>query len=323
MCGAGMILNKSVRWGSEFKMNRVLFLSLALTTVGFATPPRVRVISVSEGSALIRVSNGAPEARILALVDSLNLAGITNFTFEANSDLLLNKLKSVWFDSGITKVTITKPSPRSSSTFPKLDPITARATLAGIDDELKRETARFETHRKALVDFVYHHGIPEANDRISPEDLARQKQKTEKQLAALLDSPLKTRLTLAAQVAITDNPVAKHLESHQKANQEKARLVTSGFGNKHPDIIATSQEIEATHQLAVDELGAIEEALRIQIYQLGKRTKHLKNWQQLSVAERRSREQSFEKLNAAYQDSLHRIQEIKATKNAAIRSLKE
>lgn len=298
-----------------------ILFTLALCPGAPANPPRVRLISASESAALIRVGDGSPQSKITSLVHSLHTAGINSFTFETNSDSLLEQLKPMWFDSGIRNITIKAPSPPSSTTFPKLDPITSRATLAGIDDELERETSRFEAHREALVTFVYHHGVPEEDDTSTPETLAHHKREVEKQLATLLNSPLEARLALAAMVDIAGNPVAKHLKSHQKAAREKAALVTSGFGAKHPQVIATNQEVAATHQLAVDELGAIEEALRIQIYQLGKRAKHLKTWQQLPPAERQSREQSYHEAKASYENSLHRIQEIEATKKAAKRSL--
>ena len=296
-----------------------LLLALTLCTTALAAPPRVRLLSVSDNTGLIRLADGSPEAKITSLVDSLHNAGINSFTFETKSDRLLEKLKPIWLDSGIKTITIKEPTPPSS--FPKLDPVTARAILAGIDKELERETTRFETHRKALVTFVFHHGIPEIDDTISLENLAHQKQEAEEQLAPLLNSPLNTRLILAAKVEIAGNPVAKHLKSHQKANQQKAHLMNCGFGLKHPDIIATSQEVDTTHQLAIDELGSIEEALRVRIYQLGKRAKHLETWQQLPQDKRDSREQSYQEAKDSYDNSLRRIQEMAATKKAAQRSL--
>lgn len=129
-------------------MRAFFLLALFLPATAFAAPPRVRLLSVADGTARIRVGDGSAETRISSLVHSLHSAGITSFIFEANSDILLTKLRSRWLDTGIRNVTILPPAPPSAANYPKLDPI--EAGVAKTSSILSLKTASPKTMTRSL-----------------------------------------------------------------------------------------------------------------------------------------------------------------------------
>lgn len=302
-------------------MRAFFLLALFLPATAFAAPPRVRLLSVADGTARIRVGDGSAETRISSLVHSLHSAGITSFIFEANSDILLTKLRSRWLDTGIRNVTILPPAPPSAANYPKLDPIEAGVALKQIDREITSEAKIFSRSREDLINFVSENGFPENDDSVTPENLISKKERAEAQLRQFMSSAPDDQLKLSTGIDLPGNPVAKHLASYQEALKKSRQLKASGFGSKHPDRVAAIEVTEATHQIALDELGSVEEGMRVKIYQLEKRIEHLPIWRRLSETERESMTQAFQKKRAAYEASLHRILGMKAARKAAERSL--
>jgi hypothetical protein len=300
---------------------RVLLLLALFLPAAFAAPPRVRLLSVADNTARIRVSDGSPEVHISSLVHALHSAGINAFIFEAKSEILLNKLKSRWLDTGVRDVTILPPSPPSATDFPKLDPIEAAVTLRQIDHEITTESKIFNRNRQELINFVFENGIPETDDTITLTDLLSQKEQSEKELSRFMSSTPDDQLKQAGGIDLPGNPVAKHLKAHRIALEKSNQLRASGYGPKHPSLIAATEEVEATRQMALDELGSIEEGFRVKIYQLEKRIAHFPAWQKLTESAKQSLTRSFQEKTAAYENSLHRILRMKSAKEAAERSM--
>lgn len=302
-------------------MRTLLLFAIVLPAFSFAAPPHVRLLSVADNTARIRVGDGSPENRITSLVHSLHTAGVSSFILEAKSDILLTKLKSRWLGTGIRNITILPLNPPSSANFPKLDPIWAGVTLKRIDHEITSESRIYNRNRESLITFVFENGFPENGSFITIEDLISEKKQRETDLEHFMSSPQEEQLDQAAKVDLPGNPVAKHLASYQEALEKSQKLKASGFGSKHPDRIAVSDELGATHQMAVDELGSIEEGMRVKIYQLEKRIEHFPAWRKLSPLERESKTDAFQKKKVAYEESLHRILRMKSARKAAERSL--
>jgi len=296
-----------------------LLLFLSLLTSGHADPPRVRLLSASENSATIRVEKAASENRLTLLVDTLHTAGVHSFTFETTEPKVLKKLKRTWLDSGIKSITITSPQP--SSSFPKIDPIEAHATLLRIKDQIDQATFQFEADRKALVSFIHQYGKPERDLTITPADLIAEKAAVQTQLDQFIAAAVDSRLQLATQISFPENPVTRHLKAHRKALLKKKALAATGVGPKHPALLALAEETTATRQLAIDDLASIEEALRLKIYQIDQRRKHLATWKNLPAADRATLKKSHQQKRSAYLTSLQKLRNLQSVKTTATRSL--
>lgn len=302
-------------------MMKLFLLFPLLIALASAQPPKIRLLSVTDQTATIRISEGANEANLRGLVLTLNKVGVNSFVFEAEDDRDLNRLKPDWLDSGIQSVTIKEPEAPSSSTFPKIDPLEAFATLNRIDDELDKETVISDDKRKALVTLIYRHGVPEYKEGTSLEGINQEKEQTEKLLSRYLASSTEERLKIAEETGIPDNPVTRHLETRRTALKKANKLVESGIGPRHPEIKAVTELISSSKQLAIGELSAIEEALQVKIYQLEKKAKHFAKWQKLPASEQEELLNSYQKARSEYEDSLKMLDRLKAMKKAAGNSI--
>lgn len=298
-----------------------LFLILTLISLASAHPPKVRLLSASDNSALIRVDDGATESKLNTLVHTLRSAGVLSFVFETTDDRLLTKLKPTWLDSGIKSITIKEPQPLSAPVFPKLGPLEALATLQKIDDELDKVTANFEANRKILTTLISRHGIPEYQADTTHKDLTQNKKSTEELLAKFLTSSSTDQFTIASNIDLPGNPVTKHLEVHQLAQEKSRKLIASGIGPNHPAIKVVKEEISTSLQLATEELSAIEEALRVKIYRLGKQARHFNEWQKLFAPEKEALRTSYRNARSEYETSLKNLRQISAMKRAAQKSV--
>jgi hypothetical protein len=234
---------------------------------------------------------------------------------------LLTKLKPNWLDSGIKSITIKEPEPLSSPVFPKLAPLEALATLQKIDDELDQASIRFTINRKTLTTLISRYGIPEYQPNTTHKDLTAEQKSTEKLLAKFLASSNPDQFAIASNLDLPDNPVAKHLEAHQLAQEKSRKLIASGIGPKHPEIKVIKEEISTSLQLATEELSSIEEALRVKVYQLEKQARHFDDWQKLSAPEQKTLQASYQNARSQYQNSLKKLRQISAMKKAAQNSV--
>lgn len=300
---------------------KLLLLLPLLISLAPGQPLKIRLLSVTDQTAIIRVPEGANETELKSLVLTLDRSGVNSFVFETEDDRTLRRLKLGWLDSGIQSVTIREPEAISSSTFPKIAPLEAFATLNKIDDELDKENVISDEKRKALVTIIYRHGVPGYKEGTTLEGINLEKEKTEKLLNKYLASSTEERLKIAEEAGLADNPVARHLEARRTALKKANKFVASGIGPRHPEIKAVTSQISSSMELAIGELSAIEEALQVKIYQLEKKAKHFANWQKFSATEQQELLASYQKAKDGYEDSLKKLRRLKAMKKAAGNSI--
>jgi hypothetical protein len=300
---------------------KVLLTLLALISLLPGEVPKVRLLSVDDTSAIIRVAVDASPENLTSLMHTLTAAGVTSFILESHDQATLQKQKPAWSESGLQSITLRKPATRVMSDYPLLGPLEAFTTLRGIDDQFEREFEIFKVARKSLVTFLYQNGTPPANPDTTLQDLKSEISSLKSRLAGLVAADSEEGLRIASRVDLPNNPVTLSLEEHREALVHRKKLFATGIGHNHPEAKAIGKRVTAAKTLALKEVSTIEEALRVRLYQLERNVIWLEKYETLSRNEQVDLESRHLQRKTAYRNSLDKLRQMESAKDAALRSV--